>query len=329
MSQMSSTRASSSGVGTQINTIIADSGTATPSGGVVNIVGSTNIQTNESANNAIISLKDEISFTTTNVGHINFDSNFFINNTFSENIVFTPNGTGKVNIPSINANSHAYVDGNTNYISSYSGSAEGKLLIGRTNSTAPLLNSLSAGNGISIEQDGINLRISKTNGSGWVKYTYAGNDPVAQLLYMEAGKNYILNATFNGGATDTLDPIFAYLPPSNTLSRGMIIRVVLMGPSSGFVAVRSSDQKIIWSQYPNFGRTDQMIGNPPMSTGSILGTKCSDVDNMEGNYLDYGRTFQSIAFLVLGTGIYGYNANDTIFYVMSVSRAWQQYQYTI
>ena len=310
MSQMSSTRASSSGVGTQIKTIIADSGTAEPSGGVVNIVGSTNIQTNESGNNAVISLKDEITFTTAKAGHITFDNNFFINGTLGENIVFTPNGSGKINVPSVNANAHAYVS--NDLISSYAAPAEGKLLIGRTSSAAPSLASITAGNGIRIDQDGINLMISQTNSSRWIKYTYAGNDPVAQLLYMEAGNNYILNATFNGAATDTLDPIFAFLPPSNTLSRGMIIRVVLSGPSSGFIAVRSSDQKIIWSQYPNFGRTDQIIGSVPMSTGYVLGTKCSDVDNMEGNYLNYGRTFQSIAFLVLGTGIYGYSPSDTI-----------------
>lgn len=330
MSQMSSTRASSSGVGTQINTIIADSGTATPSGGVVNIIGSTNIETIQSGNSAVISLKDNITTSDVKVGNITFGNINIVNDVSNQNIIFTPNGTGKVNIPSVNANAHAYIT--NNLISSYSGTTAGKLLIGRTNSAAPALASLSAGTNIRIDQDGNNLRISKTNissSNGWVKYTYAGNNPVTQLLYMEPRTNYILNATFNGGATDTLDPIFAFLPMSNAVTLGEIIRIVLSGPSSGFIVPRSSDQKIIWSQYPNFGRTDQVVGNSPLTTGYVLGTKCSDVDNMEGNYLNYGRTFQSIALLVLGKNVTGYNPGDTIFYVMNVNKSWQKYQYTI
>ncbi len=248
MSQMGSAGIGSVGV-SPIQTIVTDSGSVTPINGVVNVVGSANITTQELSNNVVISLKNSISINSLISGDIDISGNAIsAQNDFD--IALSPNGLGKVELSYASPNSQLSVDATKNIIAS-SSMTDGQLLIG-SSTGAPAPSTLTAGPGIQITNSPGSVTVTNKGVGGgfkrWETLSYGGPS-YTQRYQLEPNVGYIANSWYNYKAQGSIKkPVIMTLPPNDQLSIGDTIMVTTVG-GGGCIVNANQNQTVTWCAY--------------------------------------------------------------------------------
>ena len=330
MSQIASVGIGSSGA-SPIQTVVTDSGSVTPAFGLVNVVGSTNIVTQEVSNSVVISLKNNILANEFIAGDIDIVNNSITSeDTFD--ITFDPNGLGKVSIAYASPNSQLSVDTSKNFIAS-SSMNDGQLLIGST-SGSPAPATLTAGPGISITNNPGQITISNTGSGGgflsWQKLSYGGPNSAYPTFRYQAQPNtgYIANSWYmylESTVYRTLhkQPIVLDLPPNDQLSIGDTIAVLSLGGGDCYVNA-NVDQLVTWCNYKYGGSaypavyTATTYGNyvPAPAFGYGYCITPSDYPGPTGGGTAMGHP-QALWFVVIGFD--GPN-NGAVFYLYKVQQ---------
>lgn len=245
MSQMGS-----AGIGTvgssPIKNVVTDAGTATPINGVVNVASSTNITSQESVNNIVLSLNNSITIQGATIGSTTMDTNE-IASTSNSDIVLSPNGSGSVIMPNVPTNAQLSLN-SSNQITSSSSMNNGYVTIGST-SGSPSQSTLTAGPGISISNGPGSITISQ--GGGWETLSFGDAPGDIRQYTMQPNKGYISNswATYVGSYNTTYRiPIILDMPPNDQLSVGDTIAVVSLGGGGTFIRA-NVNQLVTWAQY--------------------------------------------------------------------------------
>lgn len=188
------------GSGTKIgSTVIADVGSATADrNGELKGLGSTalfsrNITTESLNNDITVNLSSTIYVDEANIGNLKFVNNTLSSTNTNGDIIFSPNGTGKIFVSNLGANSVCYFSGTRELKTSRP--TNGQLLIGATGAEPQAAN-LTAGSNITITNAPGSITISRTgtNISGistWVYLDYqVVGYPYTQV--MEPNVGYIV-----------------------------------------------------------------------------------------------------------------------------------------
>jgi len=313
-SQIGSHGGNSTGDGHPIKIINTDSGPgAQPLAGVVNVVGGTNVNTSDVGNNAVISLNDDITITSADIGNVSVSGNTVGSTT--GNLILDPNGSGKTQVNYLNPNSVAIRDSNE-YISDIGSMTDGQILIGSTGSE-PVASTLTAGSGISVSNGPGSITISSQGNSAacfgvnsWEKISYDGT--TAQVINpMEPNKGYVCNAwgakRQSGGYN--LYPILIQLPPTDDLSVGDIVSVAAVG-GAGVQILLQEDQQVIYNNGGYVNRVVTQYMQPyPLVYPWIL--------------RPFGSFFnQVIHLMVVGKPLPGYTQRALTWYIYNTSLFW-------
>lgn len=246
-SQMSSSGSSSSGGGNPIKLIVTDSGPgAVPLNGVVNILGGSNINTQEVANNAIINLDDNIVIDSAVISGAN--GLLLVTNQVAGIENLTPNGSGKVKFSYLNGNSIVITQGDFT-VTDVGSMTDGQLAIGSTG--LPVANTLTAGPGISITNGPGSITINSTGSGGggfinWEKIVYRGSGQ--QTFTMTKNTGYITDSNQTYILTDTPNPsypIFLTLPDAADVEVGDVVCVANVGDANVIVQPPEDDNTVI------------------------------------------------------------------------------------
>lgn len=284
MSQMGSV-GSGSGNSSAIRNIVTDAGTANPINGVVNVLGSTNITVNESSNNVLISLKDDIVINSATFGHIHVEDNTISNTENDENILLSTIGSGKAIINNQLPSGQLYTGISSEILNAPL--SDGEVLIG-SSSSAPQGTSLTAGPGISITNapGSITVSSSTTGGgkalgfSAWDIIDFSAQPGQSPYFDTEINKGYVVNCYSPSGTADlsVIYAAFVNLPNSDTVSIGDSIAFIAFGGSHVCI-VPQSDQYIRYSMNLEvkplsastttaFISSNQVLGTPPGKANS-------------------------------------------------------------
>jgi hypothetical protein len=249
-SQMSSAGSGSGGGGNAIKLIVTDSGSATPSGGIVNVIGGSNVSTSEITNNAIINLDDDITITSAIIGDVEISGNSIETTDTDQNLLLIPSGAGAVSIEYLNQSSIIVTDSFSD-LTDVGVMTDGQLAIGSTGNT-PVASTLTEGSGISITNGAGSITINSTGSGGagfieWQKIVYNGTGQ--QSYTMERNKGYITdsNQAYVVHTTQATPyfPVFLTLPDPDDLQVGDVVAIASMGSGRTAILIPNDDSTVM------------------------------------------------------------------------------------
>ena len=158
---------SSSSAGS-LETLSADSGTASPVGENILIAGGSNITTSASGNEVSVDLDSSVSVTDITSGNLKVYVNRIEAQNTNGNVILYPNGSGTVNIQGQTANTVATY-GTSGALQGVGPLTNGQLIIGSTGSQPVAANLTSTGGSVTITNTagGINLESSGSSAFPW------------------------------------------------------------------------------------------------------------------------------------------------------------------
>lgn len=182
---------------------VSDVGTATESGGTLNVSGGTNINTAGAGNTLTINLDSAITITEADIGNINIATNVISSSDLNGNIVLTPNGTGLVAISY--ATEHAIaLFGASGVVTEVGPMTNGQILVGSSGAAPVPANITSTGGSITISNGAGTINLETAVNSGAVDFVSDSGtaSEVAGSLNVLGGTN--IN-TSGAGSTLTIN----------------------------------------------------------------------------------------------------------------------------
>lgn len=255
------------------------------------IIGSTNISTSASGSTVTASLKNLITIDSAQIGNVLISGNTISTTNSDGNIIFAPNGTGKLQVDYAFANSAAVLDSSSNIVSTNT-MTNGQIAIGSTGST-PVSANITAGNGIVITNGPGSITISADSGSGfnsavsWSVQTYTG---VGSKTY-DASPNsgYIANSTVGSPAASVVTgycprtPVIYNVTDSSNWTVGDQLLFTDRNKGGYYVQFRSG-QNVVYNNYSGQGNYRYNFVPGPNS----------------GNLIPYAETFNGVESELVG-----------------------------
>jgi hypothetical protein len=198
-------------VATQFDT---DSGSAIPSGNILDILGGTNINTAGATNVVTVNLDTDVAgLTSLEVDNLRLDGNTISSTDTNGDITLTPDGTGVVNISYGTQYAIPYFE-TGGEITEVGPLTDGQLIIGATGA-APAAATLTAGTNISITNAANSITIDAHSGSQVVNVTSLDN---TDSPYTVLSDDYYMSCDVSSG-TLTID-----LPDSPDTGRVFVVK---------------------------------------------------------------------------------------------------------
>lgn len=277
------------GSGTQIGSVVVtDDGTATANvSGVLNAVGGSNMNTAGAGNTVTINLDNIITINSADIGNVDIATNTITTGNTDGNLIFDPDGTGRVEAFYLNNNAAVYFDSNRDMQSATL--TNGQLLVGSTGSS-PAAANITAGNNITVDNAPGSITISRsdTGPGGVLRWVYLDWQVLGQNFtqLMEANTGYIVDWRQGSPYTDT--QLEFQFPTSSNRAIGDVYSISIFrgsGLSSGG-GLNGSGYSIGWTT-----RTNEAIQAPFQKDLYITKTvyAAEAADPISGTRLEIGN----------------------------------------
>jgi hypothetical protein len=313
------------GSGTQVgSTIVADTGSATANAqGTLNGLGGSNMNTEGSSNNVTVNLDSSITIDDASIGNISITSNVISSLDANGDIIFDPDGTGKVNAFYLNDNAICYFDSNKN-LQATTSATDGQVLIGATGA-APVASTLTAGSGISITNAPGSITIAGTGTgiggvSSWVFLDYeVVGTPYTQVMAANTGYivRWLTGSPLAGYTNNWLK--FQFPTQANRSQGDFYVINVLQGSGKGVSGsgFNSTGYNIVIEPRP--GETVQApFQNDLFIQGPIYANAGKDPSSSSGTRLENGN----ITFLCTKPESTGSGPGSANFHVVASQNHW-------